>query len=71
MTILRSRVQFPVVVGIFFLVFEVSISNQPESRTDQGSEIKNPVKRIFWPPEGHKVKQPRTENLQTAILNDL
>ena len=53
-----------------FLVFEVSISNRPEFRADQGSAIENPDKRLFWPPEGRKVRQPRTQNLQTAILND-
>ena len=37
------------------LVLEVSISNRPEFRADQGSAIENPNKRLFWPPEGRKV----------------
>ena len=46
MTILRSRVRFPVVV-VIFLVFEVIISNRPEFCAAQGSAIKNPNKRFF------------------------
>ena len=53
MTILRSRVWFPVVV-VIFLVFEVSISNGPEFYTDQESAIENPDEPLFWPPEGRK-----------------
>ena len=50
-----------------FLVFEVSISNRPIFRADQGSAIENPDKRLFWPPEGRKVRQTRAQNLQRAI----
>ena len=42
---------------MIFLVFEVSISNRPEFRADQGSAIENHDKCLFWPPEGFKVRQ--------------
>ena len=50
-----------------FLVFEVSMSNRPIFRADQGSAIENQDKRLFWPPEGRKVRQSMAENLQRAI----
>ena len=39
-----------------FVLFEVSISNQPVFCADQESAIENCDKRIFWPPEGRKVE---------------
>ena len=50
-----------------FLVFDVSMSNRPIFRADQGSAIENPDKRLFWPPEGRKVRQSMAQNLQRAI----
>ena len=50
-----------------FLVFEVSISNQPVFCADREYAIENSDKRIFWPPEGRKVEPPRAKNLQMAI----
>ena len=59
MTILKSRVRSGSCSD--FLVFEVSISNRPEFHADQRSAIENPDKRLFWPPEGRKVRQPRAQ----------
>ena len=49
-------------------LFEVSISNRPVFRADQGSVIENCDKCLFWPPEeGRKVEPPTPKNLQMAI----
>jgi len=50
-----------------FLVFEASISNRPIFCADQGSGIENPDERLFWPPEGRKVRLSMAQNLQRAI----
>ena len=49
------------------LVFEVSISNRPIFRADQGSAIENPDERLFWPPEGRKVRLSMAQNLQRVL----
>ena len=54
-----------------FLLFEISISNQPVFCADQESAIENCDKRIFWPPEGRKVEPPTPKNLRTAITRSI
>ena len=42
------------------IIFEVSISNRQFFFADRGSANENSDKRLFWPPEGHKVSLQRT-----------
>ena len=50
-----------------FVLFEVSISNQPVFCADRGSAKENSDKRLFWAPEGCEVETKRAKNLQIAI----
>ena len=53
------------------LDFEVSISNRPFFRADQGSAIESPEKCLFWTPEGYTFWPPEGQKLQTAIYQPI
>ena len=52
-------------------VFEVSTSNRPFFRADQGSAIENCDKRLFWPPEGRKVEPPTPKIFKWPYLDQI